>query len=154
MGGGAHNPKDPRIVAAIKLLARTGAESFQLRYHDDEEPMLWLAYAKWPHGEEATGATTPLLAVMRLAEQVIDGGRCAHCGKPSGLTDDWAATLPLPEHICWWQFDPELKTFRRACEGETEGRALGMDPRTGTTVGRNDPCPCGSGEKWKRCHGR
>lgn len=21
-------------------------------------------------------------------------------------------------------------------------------------VGRNDPCPCGSGRKWKRCHGR
>lgn len=27
------------------------------------------------------------------------------------------------------------------------------DPRTGETVGRNDPCPCGSGKKWKRCHG-
>ena len=22
------------------------------------------------------------------------------------------------------------------------------------TVGRNDPCPCGSGKKYKRCHGR
>ncbi|MBT4094380.1 MAG: hypothetical protein HOE85_10465, partial [Nitrospinaceae bacterium] len=22
------------------------------------------------------------------------------------------------------------------------------------TAGRNDPCPCGSGEKYKRCHGR
>ena len=21
-------------------------------------------------------------------------------------------------------------------------------------VGRNDPCPCGSGKKWKRCHGK
>lgn len=21
-------------------------------------------------------------------------------------------------------------------------------------VGRNDPCPCGSGRKWKKCHGR
>jgi preprotein translocase subunit SecA len=21
-------------------------------------------------------------------------------------------------------------------------------------VGRNDPCPCGSGLKYKRCHGR
>jgi hypothetical protein len=24
----------------------------------------------------------------------------------------------------------------------------------GGTVGRNDPCPCGSGAKFKRCHGR
>ena len=22
------------------------------------------------------------------------------------------------------------------------------------TVGRNDPCPCGSGKKYKHCHGR
>ncbi len=25
--------------------------------------------------------------------------------------------------------------------------------RTGEKVGRNDPCPCGSGKKYKRCHG-
>ena len=24
----------------------------------------------------------------------------------------------------------------------------------GADVGRNDPCPCGSGQKYKRCHGR
>ena len=23
----------------------------------------------------------------------------------------------------------------------------------GTKVGRNDPCPCGSGRKFKKCHG-
>jgi preprotein translocase subunit SecA len=26
--------------------------------------------------------------------------------------------------------------------------------RTATKVGRNDPCPCGSGLKYKNCHGR
>ena len=25
--------------------------------------------------------------------------------------------------------------------------------RTGTKIGRNDPCYCGSGKKYKRCHG-
>jgi hypothetical protein len=25
--------------------------------------------------------------------------------------------------------------------------------RLGTPYGRNDPCPCGGGKKWKRCHG-
>jgi preprotein translocase subunit SecA len=24
----------------------------------------------------------------------------------------------------------------------------------GEKVGRNDPCPCGSGKKYKACHGR
>ena len=26
--------------------------------------------------------------------------------------------------------------------------------RTGAKIGRNDPCPCGSGKKYKKCHGR
>lgn len=26
--------------------------------------------------------------------------------------------------------------------------------RAEKTVGRNDPCPCGSGLKYKNCHGR
>jgi preprotein translocase subunit SecA len=26
--------------------------------------------------------------------------------------------------------------------------------RDAPKVGRNDPCPCGSGKKYKHCHGR
>jgi preprotein translocase subunit SecA len=26
--------------------------------------------------------------------------------------------------------------------------------RAGGKVGRNDPCPCGSGKKYKQCHGK
>jgi preprotein translocase subunit SecA len=26
--------------------------------------------------------------------------------------------------------------------------------REGPKVGRNDPCPCGSGKKYKQCHGK
>ncbi|MBN1309664.1 MAG: SEC-C domain-containing protein [Chitinispirillaceae bacterium] len=25
--------------------------------------------------------------------------------------------------------------------------------KTGVEIGRNDPCPCGSGKKYKKCHG-
>ncbi|WP_243050976.1 SEC-C metal-binding domain-containing protein, partial [Dyella sp. RRB7] len=27
-------------------------------------------------------------------------------------------------------------------------------PNEGPRVGRNDPCPCGSGKKYKHCHGQ
>lgn len=27
-------------------------------------------------------------------------------------------------------------------------------PSTGARVGANQPCPCGSGQKYKRCHGK
>ncbi|GHU19244.1 protein translocase subunit SecA [Betaproteobacteria bacterium] len=33
--------------------------------------------------------------------------------------------------------------------------SLPMPPlRTGQKIGRNDPCPCGSGKKYKQCHGK
>jgi len=33
-------------------------------------------------------------------------------------------------------------------------RSSGPAKREGEKVGRNDPCPCGSGKKYKRCHGK
>jgi preprotein translocase subunit SecA len=35
-----------------------------------------------------------------------------------------------------------------------EARRAGPMKREGEKVGRNDPCPCGSGKKYKRCHGK
>ena len=43
---------------------------------------------------------------------------------------------------------------------EERRKELYKEQRTSTTVvkgekiGRNDPCPCGSGKKYKKCHGR
>ena len=43
-----------------------------------------------------------------------------------------------------------------AAEEPAKGRAAAQQPfvRAGEKVGRNDPCPCGSGKKYKQCHGR
>ncbi len=35
-----------------------------------------------------------------------------------------------------------------------EAKAKAKPVRTGPKVGRNDPCPCGSGKKYKQCCGR
>lgn len=50
----------------------------------------------------------------------------------------------------------ERSRFRRV-----DGRWYYVDGTTGRTpvrvtasIGRNDACPCGSGQKYKRCHGR
>jgi preprotein translocase subunit SecA len=32
--------------------------------------------------------------------------------------------------------------------------ALGTVQHEGPKIGRNDPCPCGSGKKYKHCHGQ
>ncbi len=34
-----------------------------------------------------------------------------------------------------------------------DGEAIGEPAKRHVTAGRNDPCPCGSGIKYKRCHG-
>ena len=40
-----------------------------------------------------------------------------------------------------------------AAAGSTESGAPKTYVRNEPTVGRNDPCPCGSGKKYKKCHG-
>jgi len=51
--------------------------------------------------------------------------------------------------------DQEIKR-ERVASGITEGRGDGTvkkQPRRVQKVGRNDPCPCGSGKKYKKCCG-
>lgn len=38
-----------------------------------------------------------------------------------------------------------------ACRHEHEPQTPQRNPLR--SVGRNDPCPCGSGKKYKKCHG-
>lgn len=47
--------------------------------------------------------------------------------------------------------DPHQQAAAQQDTRETQKR----EPiRAEKTVGRNDPCPCGSGKKYKNCHGR
>ena len=47
---------------------------------------------------------------------------------------------------------------RRTAQGNVASRdtreQLNQPIRVEKTVGRNDPCPCGSGKKYKTCHGK
>jgi len=36
----------------------------------------------------------------------------------------------------------------------SEAEVIVEDPTSWGKVGRNEPCPCGSGKKFKHCHGR
>ncbi|MBI4272846.1 preprotein translocase subunit SecA [Candidatus Uhrbacteria bacterium] len=41
----------------------------------------------------------------------------------------------------------------KTSDGNGEGASQSQTTATSMKVGRNDPCPCGSGKKFKRCHG-
>ncbi|MFT4570259.1 MAG: preprotein translocase subunit SecA [Hyphomicrobiaceae bacterium] len=44
---------------------------------------------------------------------------------------------------------------RASGKGDSKGRSTGVQPeRSAPRVGRNEPCPCGSGKKYKKCHGK
>jgi preprotein translocase subunit SecA len=46
--------------------------------------------------------------------------------------------------------------FDEALRGDGEAGEKPAQPqvRHGDKIGRNDPCPCGSGKKYKHCHGK
>jgi preprotein translocase subunit SecA len=46
----------------------------------------------------------------------------------------------------------ELEQARSVSSSSADTNGTGPR-RTGEKVGRNDPCPCGSGKKYKKCHG-
>jgi hypothetical protein len=121
----------PQAMAGVDLIRRVGALQFQIRYSDDEQPAIWVAVAGFNlnHGRpvpakqkgklhwESASALDPTIAILRLCESLIDGGTCQHCQRPTGFTPD-LDRMPLDELVCWYQFDPELATFRRGCEGD------------------------------------
>ncbi|MDZ4316416.1 MAG: preprotein translocase subunit SecA [Azonexus sp.] len=55
--------------------------------------------------------------------------------------------------------DVQNVQYQHAGYDEVLGDGIGETPQpqpadTGPKVGRNDPCPCGSGKKYKQCHGK
>jgi len=46
------------------------------------------------------------------------------------------------------------RKFEHESVTEPEAEKPAVPQRSGPKVGRNDPCPCGSGKKYKQCHGK
>ena len=65
--------------------------------------------------------------------------------KEAAMTPDTAATIIKPTQVVIEAFDAALSGRR---PGERQGTIAGA-----AKVGRNEPCPCGSGKKYKKCHG-
>jgi len=65
--------------------------------------------------------------------------------KESAMTAETAAKIIKPTEVVIEAFDAAL-SGRRA--GERQGTIVAE-----AKVGRNEPCPCGSGKKYKKCHG-
>lgn len=51
------------------------------------------------------------------------------------------------------QRQEQVQTSRTEVNDQTQERAKPQPVKAEQKVGRNDPCPCGSGKKYKNCHG-
>ena len=81
-----------------------------------------------------------VLTVQVKSQQDVAGGRGARAASATCAT-----STPTTR---------KRSRRRRATTARTTAVAAQPFVRAGGKVGRNDPCPCGSGKKYKQCHGR
>jgi hypothetical protein len=77
--------------------------------------------------------------VAKLAELIAEDVRT------EAMTAECADLIFPPTQVI-------VEAFDAAIEGRRPGERVGPVVRDTAKVGRNDPCPCGSGKKFKKCH--
>jgi preprotein translocase subunit SecA len=103
----------------------------------------------------------PVAAPEPAPEPALDAGleRAAAAGRAARAPEadlGLAAVKRVPRNLSFNDPSASPSAFARAAQPrEASG---GTDEvhtvkREGPKVGRNDPCPCGSGKKYKKCHG-
>ncbi len=99
---------------------------------------------------------------LGLRIQFVEGGGRADREGVVAFAATYSQNGQVMEHHEVSQFRRGERGAWRFVSGDTGARLIGQRPqvstpqpaRSGTTkVGRNDPCPCGSGKKYKKCCG-
>jgi uncharacterized protein YecA (UPF0149 family) len=83
---------------------------------------------------------------VQLPPQPAEAAPAAVTAKPNGTKAVKPAAVDMPT---------ETAITRQAKKARTNDPADDGKPKTVSvqkTLGRNDPCWCGSGKKWKKCH--
>jgi preprotein translocase subunit SecA len=138
-------------------------EAMMNRFQEDTVRYLYLMQIVGPDGK-------PLeipKRVQREAEPMtLSGGgapvrHVSHDGM-TAVAEQAASTVTIPTRQPTTTIDDIEREFERKKKRELDqarmaGVADGGESvatrRVGEKVGRNDPCPCGSGKKYKKCHG-
>jgi preprotein translocase subunit SecA len=85
----------------------------------------------------------------------MENARPVAMGAASGAAPAGApAPAPVPAEIAELerrQRQAARVTLSHGASEPQKGETVRRDP---DKVGRNDPCPCGSGKKYKKCHGK
>ena len=116
-------------------------------------------------GGTTTGPRAPGAAAGRARGAAAAGGRTRASGASAAAGSGRAASPEAPAAAAGVALPPGLAKPKRPAHLEysaptidgagdgVEHRAESADGGDFARVGRNEPCPCGSGRKFKRCHG-
>ena len=132
-------------------------EGMMERFQEDTVRYLFLMQIIGPDGKPVVipQRRAPVPAAPPVASATLDGGGAGNGHRDSVplLHRDLApeTTIDSIEQEFRRKKQRELEHARMAGGGE-ESRQI-TQRRAGDKVGRNDPCPCGSGKKYKKCHG-
>jgi len=126
----------------------------------DEEVLRWIyLYQPVPMGEEPPAAGGDGEAGPTPSGPGPSSGRPrGGSARPAAVREPelaMAGARALPRNLTFNDPTEAPSAFARAQPKEAEGGAGVVQTvrREGKKVGRNDPCPCGSGKKYKKCHG-
>jgi preprotein translocase subunit SecA len=136
--------KDP--IVEFKKEAFTLFEDMMARI--DNETIRYLFHIQVQQGEQppsggAPQPATPSSPTRPRADAVAASAAAARANEPQHLP---AVAREIERRQQRQQKDLQYQTGPAQAEPPKPVRA-------GAKVGRNDPCPCGSGKKYKKCHG-
>ncbi len=70
------------------------------------------------------------------------------------MVDPTVREAQQPKSLNKQQLKTERNDLLSQSHSDTQQKEKAQPVKVGKKVGRNDPCPCGSGKKYKNCHGR
>jgi len=146
-------------------------EAMMNRFQEDTVRFLFLMQIIGPDGQPVQISTRPRPVVNAPAQSPrpaleSQGGAVAVAERPLDARPTQTAPqpsrpVPIPTRQPTTTIDQIEAEFQRKKKRELDqarmagsnGATETAQRRTGEKVGRNDQCPCGSGKKYKKCHG-
>ena len=128
-------------------------EAMMLKFQEDTVRFLFRMQILGPDGQPLDAAPRPQRVVPKAPPVASAAQPMAGDGAPREIT---IATRQPSTTIDELEKEFHRKKERELAAASRSGGGDGNQPtqrRTGKTPGRNDPCPCGSGKKYKKCHG-
>lgn len=155
---GADEPSPERARAESLLVRRESALRRNLAESGD--PMPWLAEAD--DAEDAVVATVApwvggFFEAMHRFPLDAEDAEDSEVAEPLARLERYLAEPPVEDRPATVEaaiLDVSLAVFSLYERAESIRYRVETVRRDAPKPGRNDPCPCGSGRKWKQCHGK